>query len=108
MRTEIVSDEYQFRIDRLINQNGIWLEISYQKQTEKQNGWKINTMLTSKENEENNYIGIENAKDGILNYIEINNESKMENNRINSQVEAKAYNEKNEVTLTAKQTRYQL
>lgn len=104
MRTEIVSDEYQFRIDRLINQNGIWLEISYQKQTEKQNGWKINTMLTSKENEENNYIGIENAKDGILNYIEINNESKMENNRINSQVEAKAYNEKNEVTLTAKQT----
>lgn len=104
MRTEIVSDEYQFRIDRLTNQNGIWLEISYQKQTEKQNGWKINTMLTSKENEENNYIGIENAKDGILNYIEINNESKMENNRINSQVEAKAYNEKNEVTLTAKQT----
>ena len=104
MRTEIVSDEYQFRIDRLINQNGIWLEISYQKQTEKQNSWKINTMLTSKENEENNYIGIENAKDGILNYIEINNESKMENNRINSQVEAKAYNEKNEVTLTAKQT----
>lgn len=104
MRTEIVSDEYQFRIDRLINQNGIWLEISYQKQTEKQNGWKINTMLTSKENEENNYIGIENAKDGILNYIEINNESKMENNRINSQVEAKAYNEKNEVTLTVKQT----
>lgn len=104
MRTEIVSDEYQFRIDRLTNQNGIWLEISYQKQTEKQNGWKINTMLTSKENEENNYIGIENVKDGILNYIEINNESKMENNRINSQVEAKAYNEKNEVTLTAKQT----
>lgn len=104
MRTEIVSDEYQFRIDRLTNQNGIWLEISYQKQTEKQNGWKINTMLTSKENEENNYIGIENAKDGILNYIEINNESKMENNRINSQVEAKAYNEKNEVTLTVKQT----
>ena len=104
MRTEIVSDEYQFRIDRLTNQNGIWLEISYQKQTEKQNGWKINTMLTSKENEENNYIGIENAKDGILNYIEINNESKMENNRINTQVEAKAYNEKNEVTLTAKQT----
>lgn len=104
MRTEIVSDEYQFRIDRLTNQNGIWLEISYQKQTEKQNGWKINTMLTSKENDENNYIGIENAKDGILNYIEINNESKMENNRINSQVEAKAYNEKNEVTLTAKQT----
>lgn len=104
MRTEIISDEYQFRIDRLTNQNGIWLEISYQKQTEKQNGWKINTMLTSKENEENNYIGIENAKDGILNYIEINNESKMENNRINSQVEAKAYNEKNEVTLTAKQT----
>ncbi len=35
------ADEYQFRIDRLINQNGIWLEISYQKQTEKQNSWKI-------------------------------------------------------------------
>lgn len=104
MRTEIISSEYQFRIDRLTNQNGIWLEISYKKQTEKQNGWKINTMLTSKENEENNYISIENTKDGVSNYIEISNDSKMENNKINSQLEVKAYNEKNEVTLTAKQT----
>lgn len=104
MRTEIVSDEYQFKIDRLTNQNGIWLEISYQKQTEKQNGWKIDTMLTSKENEENNYIGIENVKDGVSNYIEINNEAKMENTKINSQWEAKAYNEKNEVTLKVEQT----
>lgn len=104
MRTEIVSDEYQFKIDRLTNQNGIWLEISYQKQTEKQNGWKINTMLTSKENEENNYIGIENVKDGVSNYIEINNEAKMENTKINSQWEAQAYNEKNEVTLKVEQT----
>lgn len=104
IRTQITSDEYNFKIDRLTNQNGIWVEIDYKQNTEKENGWKINTVITTAENEENNYIGIEFINNGISNHIEITNTAKMENTTINSQWEVKAYNEKNEVTLTIQKT----
>lgn len=104
IRTQITSDEYDLKIDRLTNQTGIWIEIDYTQNTEKENGWKINTVLTTAENEENNYLGIEFINNGITNYIEITNTAKMENNNIDSQWEIKAYNEKNEVTLTVEKT----
>ena len=104
IRTQITSDEYDLKIDRLTNQTGIWIEIDYTQNTEKENGWKINTVLTIAENEENNYLGIEFINNGITNYIEITNTAKMENNNIDSQWEIKAYNEKNEVTLTVEKT----
>lgn len=104
IRTQITSDEYDLKIDRLTNQTGIWIEIDYTQNTEKENGWKINTVLTTAENEENNYLGMEFINNGITNYIEITNTAKMENNNIDSQWEIKAYNEKNEVTLTVQKT----
>ena len=104
IRTQITSDEYDLKIDRLTNQTGIWIEIDYTQNTEKENGWKINTVLTTAENEENNYLGMEFINNGITNYIEITNTAKMENNNIDSQWEIKAYNEKNEVTLTVEKT----
>lgn len=104
IRTQITSDEYDLKIDRLTNQSGIWIEIDYTQNTEKENGWKINTVLTTAENEENNYLGMEFINNGITNYIEITNTAKMENNNIDSQWEIKAYNEKNEVTLTVQKT----
>ena len=104
IRTQITSDEYDLQIDRLTNQNGIWVELDYKQNTEKENGWKINTVITTAENEENNYLSMEFMKDGVSNHIEITNTAKMENTTINSQWEIKAYNEKNEVTATIQKT----
>ena len=104
IRTQITSDEYDFKIDRLTNQDGVWVEMDYNQNGEKENGWKINTVITTDENEENNYLSMEFIKDSISNNIEITNTAKMENTTINSQWEIKAYNEKNEVTLTIEKT----
>lgn len=99
IRTQINSDEFNFKIDRLTNQNGIWIEIGYEENKEKANSWKLNTVLTTDENEESNYIGIETVKDKVKDNIEITNTVKIGNTTIDSQWEIKAYNEKNEVTL---------
>lgn len=101
VRTQIDTDEEQLTIDRITNKSGIWLEIYYKKQSQKENSCKINIMITTAQDEVNKYFGVEIISEGILNnHVELSNTRKMQNNNVQSEIEIKAYNDKNEMTVT--------
>lgn len=99
VRFRIETDEYELNLDRVANRNSVWLELYNKQQTEKENSLKINANISSGENENNKTFAIHNIKEDIQDSIEIAIFRKMENATISSSIEAKAYNEENELVL---------